>query len=171
METAPERQMFSEGVETGCAPGVGTPQSVGVGTAYADSRDTTVPRVETPMPTTRNSKQETGVQQTETDSADKIKTTEPTEQERESAFQPIGSTSSLHTWNKTLQILKEQVPASTYATWIKDTVLLQVEKNRAVVLVANRIVREWLERRLYWEIVRALRDVLHQEVAVQFVTA
>jgi hypothetical protein len=122
------------------------------------------------MPTTRNSKQETVVQETgeqgptQTKTTEGSQTSEPSEQERQSGFQP--------TWNKALQILKEQVPASTFATWIKDTVLVHLEKNRAVVLVANRIVREWLERRLYWGIVRALRDVLNVDVAdVQFVTA
>jgi phage replication O-like protein O len=150
-------------VETGCSPGVGTLQSVGVGTAAADGRDTAVPRVETPMPTTRNSKQETVIQETGEQEVPHTKTTEPADPERQSDFQP--------TWNKALQILKEQVPASTFATWIKDTVLVHLEKNRAVVLVANRIVREWLERRLYWGIVRALRNVVHQDVEVQFVTA
>jgi hypothetical protein len=75
------------------------------------------------------------------------------------------------TWNLTLTKLKEQVPASTFATWIKDTVLVHLEKHRAVVLVANRMVREWLERRLYWGIVRALRDVLQYDVDLQFVTS
>jgi phage replication O-like protein O len=150
------------GVETGQSPGVGTPQSRGVGTAGANGRDTTGPRVETCMPTTRNSKQETVIQETGEQEVPHTKTTEPSEQERKPDFQP--------TWNKTLKILKEQVPASTFATWIKDTVLVHLEKNRAVVLVANRIVREWLERRLYWGIVRALRNVLHQDVEVQFVT-
>jgi phage replication O-like protein O len=167
----------SEGVETGCAPGVGTPQSVGVGTAGADGRDTAVPRVETCMPTTRNSKQETGVQQTGTDSTDKIqtterkaqdaiptKTTEPREHERESDFQP--------TWNNTLQRLKEQVPASTFATWIKDTMLVRMERGTAYVLVGSQLVKDWLERRLYQSITRTLSHVLNQEgVQVQFVVA
>jgi hypothetical protein len=115
-------------------PPVETGQSPGVGTAGADGRDTAVPRVETCIPTTRNSKQETGVQQTGTASTDKIqtterkaqdtiptKTTEPREHERESpnqTWQP--------TWNNTLQRLKEQVPSHTFETWIKDTALLRL---------------------------------------------
>jgi chromosomal replication initiation ATPase DnaA len=70
-----------------------------------------------------------------------------------------------------LKKLKEQVPATTYGR-LKDTLLLKLEQNTAYVLVANRMAREWLERRMYWGIYRTLRDVLQQEVTdVQFVTA
>jgi hypothetical protein len=75
------------------------------------------------------------------------------------------------TWNKTLQILKAQVPAPTFTTWLKETMLVGMKQRTAFVLVGSRLAKDWLERRLYFGIVRALRDVLHQEVEVQFVTA
>jgi phage replication O-like protein O len=161
--------------ETGQSPRVGTPESPGVGTAGANGRDMTVPRVETPRPTTTNSKQETEVQETRRDRPDKIKPTEeperesdvqtskPTEQERQTDFQP--------TWNKTLQILKEQVPAPTFTTWLKETMLVGMKQRTAFVLVGSLLAKAWLERRLYAGICRALRDVLNQDVEVQFVTA
>jgi phage replication O-like protein O len=94
VETASERQTFSEGVETGCSPGVGTPQSVGVGTAGADGRDTAVPRVETPMPTTTNSNTRNRLQETEEQEPTKIETpegsqtSESKEQERHRPLPP-----------------------------------------------------------------------------------
>jgi hypothetical protein len=76
------------------------------------------------------------------------------------------------TWNNTLQILKEQVPAPTFKTWLKDTMLLALSNGVAKIKVPTSLAATWLERRLYWGIVRALRDVLQYEVAdVQFVTA
>jgi hypothetical protein len=75
------------------------------------------------------------------------------------------------TWNKTLKILKEQVPASTFTTWLKETMLVVMKQRTAFVLVGSSLAKAWLERRLYVGICRALRDVLHQEVEVQFVTA
>jgi hypothetical protein len=89
--------------------------------------------------------------------------TRATETERKAACQT--------TWNKTLQRLKEQVPSHTFETWIKDTALVSLEKSTAIIRVGSQLARQWLERRLYWGVVRALRDVLNQDVAVQFVTA
>jgi phage replication O-like protein O len=151
-----------EGVETGHSTGVGTPQSLGVGTAGANSRDMTVPRVETPMPTTRNSKQEIVIQQTGEQEPTQTDTREPTEQ---------GTPEAATTWKLTLQRLKEQVPASTFTTWLKETMLVGMKQRTAFVLVGNSLAKAWLERRLYAGICRALRDVVHQEVEVQFVTA
>jgi hypothetical protein len=80
--------------------------------------------------------------------------------------------SAQQAWNLTLTRLKEQVPASTFTTWIKDTVLVGMERGTAYVLVGSQLAKEWLERRLYFGICRALGDVLHQDgVEVQFVTA
>jgi chromosomal replication initiation ATPase DnaA len=78
---------------------------------------------------------------------------------------------NLNLLEPTLKILKEQVPASTFATWLKDTALLALTDRAAKILVPSSLAVSWLEKRLYWGIVRALRDVLHQEVEVQFVTA
>jgi phage replication O-like protein O len=57
VETPPV-EIASDAVETGCSPRVGTPQSLGVGTAGATGRDMTVPKVETPIATTRNRKRQ-----------------------------------------------------------------------------------------------------------------
>jgi phage replication O-like protein O len=74
-------------------------------------------------------------------------------------------------WSKVLASLKEQVPATTFATWLKDTMLLGLTDRAAKILVPSSLAVTWLEKRLYWGIVRALREVVHQDVEVHFVTA
>jgi chromosomal replication initiation ATPase DnaA len=67
-------------------------------------------------------------------------------------------------------ILKEQVPEDTYETRLKGTVLLYMTDLVLRILVPSTAALAWLERRLYWEISQVLRDVLHPDVDVQFVT-
>jgi hypothetical protein len=98
-------------------------------------------------------------------------TREPTEREADSQTTEQGTPDAATTWNQTLKILKEQVSAPTFATWLKDTALLAVTDRVAKIAVSSGLAAAWLERRLYWGIVRALRDVLQQDVEVQFVTA
>jgi hypothetical protein len=64
--------------------------------------------------------------------------------------------------------LKERVP--TYETRLKGTVLLYMTDLVLRILVPSTAALAWLERRLYWEISQALRDVLHPDVDLQFVT-
>jgi hypothetical protein len=87
--------------------------------------------------------------------------------------EPIADTALTTTsaWSKTLSSLRAQVPASSYASWLKDTLLLKLEKNTAFILVCSRIAREWLERRLYQAITRTLEQVIGQPVDVEFVVS
>jgi phage replication O-like protein O len=99
---------------------------------------------------------------------------ETTEQVLEQhSSQPIENTDLTiqSAWSKVLASLKEQVPAPTFATWLKDTMLLALTDRIAKILVPSSLAVSWLEKRLYWGIVRALRDILQQDVEVQFVTA
>jgi hypothetical protein len=87
--------------------------------------------------------------------------------------QPIAGTE--HTtetvWAKTLEALQQQVPQGTYLTWLKDTLLLRLEENTAFVMVESHLAREYLERRLFGLIARALKQVLGYPVDVEFVVA
>jgi hypothetical protein len=87
--------------------------------------------------------------------------------------QPIGeeglTTESV--WYLTLKRLKEQVPAATYETWLKDTVLLQVTDQAAQIAVPSAFAVAWLERRLYREIRNAMKGVLSKDLDLQFVAA
>jgi hypothetical protein len=74
-------------------------------------------------------------------------------------------------WTKALEALKEQVPPTTYAGWLKDTLLIGMEGNTAQVLVAHGFARDWLNRRLYGAIARTLEQVIGQPVEVEFVVS
>jgi hypothetical protein len=74
-------------------------------------------------------------------------------------------------WTKTLEALREQVPASTYAGWLKETLLVKLEQNTAYVLVASPFAKDYLERRQYQRINRTLEDVLGYPVKVEFVVS
>jgi chromosomal replication initiation ATPase DnaA len=76
-------------------------------------------------------------------------------------------------WGRTLTFLQEQMPAPAFTTWLKDTMLVGIGKGVARIKVPSSHVASWLERRLYWLIVGALRDILPEKAVteVQFVTA
>jgi DNA-binding transcriptional regulator YhcF (GntR family) len=85
--------------------------------------------------------------------------------------QPVGdeglTTESV--WDLTLKRLKEQVSATTYETWLKDTVLLQVTDQAAQIAVPSTFAIAWLERRLYREICTTIKGVLGKDLDLQFI--
>jgi hypothetical protein len=74
-------------------------------------------------------------------------------------------------WKQVLESLRGQTPASTYETRVKDTKLLGLDGQTAVIGVADKSSKEWLERSLYRSIVRTLEQVLGQPVNVEFVVS
>jgi hypothetical protein len=80
--------------------------------------------------------------------------------------QPIGEEglTTASVWDLTLQRLKEQIPAATYETWLKDTVLLRVTDRAARIVVPSAFAVAWLERRLYWEIGNPLKGILSKDL-------
>jgi hypothetical protein len=87
--------------------------------------------------------------------------------------QPIVGTehTTQSAWSKALASLKEQVPPATYATWLKDTLLLQVTDTAARIRVPNRYAIAWLEHRMYQEISNAVKGVLGKDLDLEFVVA
>ena len=85
--------------------------------------------------------------------------------------EPIGDTglTTETAWTLTLENLKEQITSGSYVTWLKDTVLLGIAENTAQVMVSSQFAAEYLNRRHYQGVVRALSDVIHQDVEVQFI--
>jgi hypothetical protein len=49
--------------------------------------------------------------------------------------------------------------------------LLEVTETKAVIGVANPTALPWLERRLYGQIVKALKGVLGKDLDLQFIAA
>jgi hypothetical protein len=83
----------------------------------------------------------------------------------------IGEGLTTHTaWEQALQKLKDQVGVANYETWVKDTVLLEVTDRAAKIAAGSPFQVAWLERKLYPQIVNALKDVLKRQLDLQFIT-
>ena len=58
-------------------------------------------------------------------------------------------------WAATLDLLKQELPRSTFETWLRPTEGHSVQGNDLTVLVASPHNAEWLEQRVYQTILRA----------------
>ena len=71
-------------------------------------------------------------------------------------------------WANTLDLLKQELPRSTFETWLRPTEGHSLQGNDLTVLVASPHNAEWLEQRLYQTILRALRQGSDQKLDVRF---
>ena len=71
-------------------------------------------------------------------------------------------------WAATLDRLEQELPRSTFETWLRPTEGHSVQGNDLRVLVASPHNAEWLEQRLYQTILRALRQGSDQKLDVRF---
>ena len=71
-------------------------------------------------------------------------------------------------WATTLDLLEQELPRSTFETWLRPTEGHSVQGNDLTVLVASPHNAEWLEQRLYQTILRALRQGSDQKLDVRF---
>ena len=71
-------------------------------------------------------------------------------------------------WAATLDRLEQELPRSTFETWLRPTEGHSVQGNDLKVLVASPHNAEWLEQRLYQTILRALRQGSDQKLDVRF---
>ena len=60
-------------------------------------------------------------------------------------------------WFPTLERLAQELPATTFETWLKDTQGVRCEGAMLVVRVPSVFTASWLEQRMYQTIFRALR--------------
>ena len=74
-------------------------------------------------------------------------------------------------WSRVLAQLHEQIPVTSYETYLKATMFLSMENGTAFIGVASQFVGDWLERRLYTAMVRELSQVVNQDVEIEFVQA
>ena len=61
-------------------------------------------------------------------------------------------------WATALEALAEELPPTTFDTWLKDTEGVRCEGDNLVVRVASVFTIAWLEQRMYQTILRAVRD-------------
>ena len=71
-------------------------------------------------------------------------------------------------WAATLDRLEQELPRSTFETWLRPTEGHSLQGNDLKVLVASPHDAEWLEQRLYQTILRALRQGSEQKLDVRF---
>ena len=71
-------------------------------------------------------------------------------------------------WANTLDLLEQELPHSTFETWLRPTEGHSVQGNNLKVLVASPHDAEWLEQRVYQTILRALRQGSEQKLDVRF---
>ena len=71
-------------------------------------------------------------------------------------------------WAATLDRLEQELPRSTFKTWLRPTEGYSLQGNDLTVLVASPHDAEWLEQRLYQTILRALRQGSDQKLDVRF---
>jgi hypothetical protein len=75
------------------------------------------------------------------------------------------------TWEKTVEQLKSNLPIEEAAARLTGTTLIEVTDTSALIFVPNRNTLPWLERRLYGQIQKAMKNVLSRDVDLQFVTS
>jgi len=87
---------------------------------------------------------------------------EPIGRENEADFDPHA------VWRMVLSELALQMPASTYDTWVRDTVVIGYEDGEFIIGMPNAYARDWLENRLRHTIKRTLSSIMHRSVQIQF---
>jgi hypothetical protein len=74
-------------------------------------------------------------------------------------------------WDKTVEQLKEIQPLEDVEARLTSTTLIEVTETAARIFVPNRNTVAWLERRLYGQIVKAIKGVVGKELDLQFIAA
>ena len=71
-------------------------------------------------------------------------------------------------WAPTLEVLSQELPATTFDTWLMYTEGFRYDGNNLVVRVPSVFTIAWLEQRMYQTILRALRGVAGDQWDVKF---
>jgi len=97
------------------------------------------------------------------------------EERREGASAPSAQCPSPQSpdafWECTKNVLQEQLPASTFDTFIANSHAVTLDDRILVIGVHSPYAKEWLENRLYSQIQRAASDVRGSSTSVRFVVS
>jgi len=63
------------------------------------------------------------------------------------------------TWDQIVAILRRSVPRQQFETWFRGMRLVSLSPERAVLTVPNNFLREWIHRKYFGVLRRALREV------------
>lgn len=69
-------------------------------------------------------------------------------------------------WEDVKKVLKENVPESSYETWIEPLEIIEFEDNQIKLISGQSIAIEYLKKNHYPEILEGFKTVLNQEVTV-----
>jgi chromosomal replication initiator protein len=83
----------------------------------------------------------------------------------------VSSTLAQDTWKAVLGELQMCLPSSTYETYLKDTLGVAIEDNQFVVSVPNAFTAEWLEKRVYHLVHKAVNKISQSPLGVSFLIA
>ena len=72
-------------------------------------------------------------------------------------------------WDTVLEQLKEIVTRPSFETWLKDTQCITLGEGRIYISAPNNFVAEMLETRMYSLVSSELRDILGQDIEIEFV--
>jgi hypothetical protein len=75
------------------------------------------------------------------------------------------------TWEKTVEQVKQDLPIGETEARLAGTVLLEVTETAARIGVLNPFAIPWLERKLYGQIAKAMKEVVGKDLDLQFVTS
>lgn len=73
-------------------------------------------------------------------------------------------------WAKVLQLVEQNLTKPSFETWLKPTSAQSFRDGTIYVEVQNEFARDWLETRYAEMITDALKQLLHEDVQVRFVT-
>jgi hypothetical protein len=72
-------------------------------------------------------------------------------------------------WEKTVEQLKEAQPREDVAGRLTGTTLIEVTDTAARIGVNNRFAIPWLERRMYAQISKAIKEIVGKDLDLQFI--
>lgn len=72
-------------------------------------------------------------------------------------------------WQRTLDILENELSSNSFDTWMRYTQLVDFRGNVMVILVPNEFAKDWLESRYYNLIKNTLQLLVNEDVQLEFV--
>jgi len=71
-------------------------------------------------------------------------------------------------WEKILEILKDEIPRSSFETWLLSTRLSDFTNNTLTITVSNDFIKEWIENRYAPLIKSIIQNYLNKPVTLTF---
>ncbi|KAB8136266.1 chromosomal replication initiator protein DnaA [Gracilibacillus oryzae] len=72
-------------------------------------------------------------------------------------------------WQKTLENIKDKVSKPSYDTWLKNTLIEQIQGDSVIISAPNEFTRDWLESKYTNIISEALYEITGAKLAVKFI--